>query len=143
MASMLTFFEVMDTLPVALWFLPSFSELMAIRLMFSVRTEKLLPSTSLPSSSIIETPILGVRILMPASRFVCRLPSPSAVATLMLSAVICIEAPVVFCLKSSPALIVPFSVSKAFFFLLASASCERVFTYVMAVLQSMGKADST
>ena len=128
MASIFTFLEVMFTLPFTFRFLPSFSASNVLRLTFSVLTEKSPPSTSLPSSSIIVTPILGVLMLMPASMLVCRLPSASAVATLMVSAVIFIVAPVVFFLKSSPALMLPFSVSSAFFWRLASASREMVVT---------------
>ena len=131
MASMVTFFEAMFTLPVAFMLLPFFSEHIASRSIFSALTMNSLFSIRPPLSSVIETLTLGARTRRPASVLVCRLPSASAVSTLMLSAVICIEAPVVLFLKSSPSTMVFFSASRAVFILLASASSEIIFTYVI------------
>ena len=86
--------------------------------------------------------IRGVLTLMPASPFVCRLPSPSAVATVMASAFMLICAPVVFFLKSSPVLILSFSAFKAFLRRFTSASSDTVSIKPWMLLSSAGISSS-
>ena len=92
-------------------------------------------------SSCMFTPKRGVLTSMPASIFVCRLPSPSAVATLILSALMAIEAPVVFFLKSSPVLILSFSAFRAFLRRFTSASSETRLMKLWMLSISAGMSD--